>query len=142
MPTSLQTLRVTRSLSPVNTLTVTPCCRKASIALDAVSLGGSRNARYPVRTRSHSSALEKVGWLPSFLVATASTRKPSSLNSSTCWTRSPARIGSIGKISPSLSKCVHLANTASGAPLVSNWRSPFVPRSEEHTSELQSLRHL
>jgi hypothetical protein len=45
MPTSVQTLRVTRSLSPVSTLTVTPCCRSAVMALAAVSLGGSRNAR-------------------------------------------------------------------------------------------------
>ena len=36
-------------------------------------------------------------------------------------------ISIIGKISPSLSKCVHLANTASGAPLVSSCRSPSGP---------------
>ena len=45
MPTSLQTLRVTRSLSPVRTFTVTPCWRSAAMALAAVSLGGSRKAR-------------------------------------------------------------------------------------------------
>ena len=45
MPTSVQTLRVTRSLSPVSTLTVTPCWRSAVMALVAVSLGGSRKAR-------------------------------------------------------------------------------------------------
>src|SRR5437867_6868287 len=57
-------------------------------------------------------------------------RKPSALNSLTCCTRSPTRIGSMGNILPSHLKRVHLANTASGAPLVN--------RSEEHTSELQS----
>ena len=45
MPTSRQTLRLTRSLSPVSTLTATPCLRRAAIAGRAVSLGGSRNAR-------------------------------------------------------------------------------------------------
>ena len=43
-PTSRQTLRVTRSLSPVRTFTVTPCFWRASIALAVETFGGSRKA--------------------------------------------------------------------------------------------------
>ena len=44
MPTSRQILRLTSSLSPVSTLTETPCSWSAAIADRAVSLGGSRKA--------------------------------------------------------------------------------------------------
>ena len=43
-PTSLQTLRATRSLSPVTTFTETPWPSSASMAAFADSFGGSRNA--------------------------------------------------------------------------------------------------
>ena len=59
MPTSWQTLRVTRSLSPVRTFTATPCLlqRADGLARPCPSAGrGTRRSR--VRIRSHSSSLE------------------------------------------------------------------------------------
>jgi hypothetical protein len=45
----------------------------------AVFLGGSRNATYPLSTRSRSSSFEQICFPGSSLVATARTRKPSLL---------------------------------------------------------------
>ena len=58
MPTSWQIFLLTNSLSPVSTLTATPCWPKATTAGAVVSLGGSKKATYPRRTKSHSSTLE------------------------------------------------------------------------------------
>jgi hypothetical protein len=44
-PTSRQTLRVTKSLSPASTLTVIPACLSARMARAVESLGGSKKAR-------------------------------------------------------------------------------------------------
>ena len=44
MPTSLQTLRVTSSLSPVRIFTTTPERARASMALAELSLAGSKKA--------------------------------------------------------------------------------------------------
>ena len=44
MPTSWQIFLLTSSLSPVSTLTDTPCSRSAAMAGMVVSLGGSKKA--------------------------------------------------------------------------------------------------
>ena len=77
-------LLVTLSLSPVNILVATPYSFNACIALAVVSFGGSRKARYPIRTISHSSFTPKAPTGEGFVFcATAITLIPSSLKLST-----------------------------------------------------------
>ena len=56
----MHTLRLMSWLSPVRIFTATPCSCSASSARAAVSLGGSRNATYPLSTSSHSSSFAQI----------------------------------------------------------------------------------
>ena len=59
IPTCLQMHFVTPSLSPVKTFTDTPFSLRALIADNVDSFGGSKKARYPIKTILDSSATEK-----------------------------------------------------------------------------------
>ena len=76
-PTCLQIVEVTFSLSPVKIFVETPCSFNALIASAADFLAGSRKAKYPINTMSHSSCTPNVlvgeGL---FFFAIARTRKP------------------------------------------------------------------
>ena len=83
-PTCLQMVRVTLSLSPVKIFVVTPCACNARMASAVDSFGGSKKARYPISTISHSSFTPKAPTGEGLLFcAIASTRKPFSFSSST-----------------------------------------------------------
>ncbi len=82
--TCLQMVRVTLSLSPVKIFVVTPCACNARMASAVDSFGGSKKARYPISTISHSSFTPKDSTGEGLLFcAIASTRKPFSFSSST-----------------------------------------------------------
>ena len=74
------------------------------MARPAVSLGGSRNATYPLSTSSRSSSFEQICFPGSSFVATARTRKPSLLRLSYSSFSPTIRLGSIGDSFPSSSK--------------------------------------
>ncbi len=57
-PTCNPTLRVTAALSPVRILIVIPSCLRFSITALALSLGGSKNAKNPIKVNSLSSSTE------------------------------------------------------------------------------------
>ena len=83
-PTCLHTVRVTFSLSPVKILVAIPYSFKARIAYAVDSFGGSKKARYPSNTISHSSFTPKVPTGDGLLFcAIPRTLNPLSFNSST-----------------------------------------------------------
>ena len=101
IPTWAHTEQVTLSLSPVRIFTPTPRSRSAFSAAAVVSLGGSRNARYPINTISASSCTEKAPAGAGFVFcATAITRSPLALYSAAC-RKIPAFLCAVkGRISP------------------------------------------
>ena len=125
MPTSAQMLAVTTGLSPVSTLTATPCSRSARMALRALSLGGSRNVRMPSTVRPHSSSLTSDAflWSDKRFLATISTRNPCLLKACVC-SRSPwARSGVSGTKEAPSCRCVQMLSISSTAPLQIKQRS-------------------
>ena len=119
-PTSLQILRLTSSLSPVTTLTATPCRRErgeggAGRLLRRVEEGhvarrGPGRARRPCR--------RAVPRASTSLLAIASTRKPSALRRSySSFEVLAEERGPSGSSSPSSSKLAQRGKIASGAPL-------------------------
>ena len=125
-PTCLQMVRVTLSLSPVKILVVTPCSFNARIAFAVDSFGGSRNAKYPISTMSHSSLTPKTPTGEgSLFCAMANTRKPLSFRPSTVF-RICVRISSVrGRTCPSYSANVQTDSISSTAPLVTICVFPF-----------------
>ena len=118
-PTCLQIVRVTLSLSPVKIFVVTPWAFKALIASAVDSFGGSRNARYPISTISHSSVTPNAPAGDGLLFcAIASTRNPFSLRSSTVARIRLFNSFVIGRTFPSHSAKGQIESISSTAPFV------------------------
>ena len=126
-PTCLQIVRVTLSLSPVKIFVVTPCAFNARIASAVDSFGGSRNARYPISTISHSSFIPNAPTGEGLLFcAMASTRNPLSFSSSTVF-RIRMRTSSVsGFTVPSHSAKEQMDSISSTAPFVTICVFPFL----------------
>ena len=85
IPICSQTVAATRSLSPVRTLTATPLASRVATAPAALALGGSRKAKKPISTMSHSSAMPNSPTQRGLVFcATAITRRPSALSPAIC----------------------------------------------------------
>ena len=114
-----QTLRVTSSLSPVRTLTVTPCLRER---VDRLGRGVLRRIEEGDIALEDQVALILLGMNAAACRDACGRRRARGIRPrstrSYCSINSPTSSGSIGKISPSSSKNVQRGKTASGAPLV------------------------
>ena len=122
MPTMSQTYFVTVSLSPVNTLTITPFLTKPWIASLADGLGGSSKAINPIKHISFSSAILN-GW--SFgklflLIQIAITLIPSAFNWETIDFACSISSLDNGTTWPLYSQCEQIWIISSNAPLVTN----------------------
>src|SRR4051794_13763981 len=132
-PSPAQQWRVTRSLSPVSTLTVTPAAASDRTAPAALALGGSRNTAKPANTSSASSPTAALAWSgPTPPQAMPGARKPSSPSRSKRARRRARAASSSGRMSSGAASYeVERRSTSSGAPLTTRRRPPSPSTSTE-----------
>ena len=132
-PISPKTWRATFSLSPVSTLTSTPAAAIARIVAPALAFGGSRKTAKPAKTRSLSSVIVAVSWLPSTArLAMPSARKPSAPSASSVAAKRPLVSASSDRSAPSAARWrCDSRRMSSGAPLTIRRRCPSCSTSTE-----------
>jgi len=126
-PTLLQIVAVTASLSPVSTFTLTPKSLSALIAALALALGGSRNAKYPTKIISFSSATERAAPLESIVLrASPNTLIPFSLRFRQVVIIFLRTSSDNGSVFAPCSALVEIASISSIAPLVMSSTCPVL----------------
>ena len=119
MPTCLDIVRTTASLSPDTTFTSIPWAWSCLMAPAADCLGGSRNARKPISTMPLSSSTAKLfSLLRKLLCATASTRSPWRFMRLLISYAFTLNSGVKGTTQLPTSVCEHICIISSTAPLV------------------------